>query len=168
MKLELGSGQRPTPGYVHNDLNAFDGIELVGNPWELDIATGVVDEVLALGVIEHLTYEQALKTFARVYDWLKPGATFLFDVPDIAVWCRYLVEGTDLFTPQHVLATLYGWQRWPGDEHKSGWTEDLLLSYLKTAGFFYAQATTEPFNVPVERGRFTREGDAHLYVMAIR
>ena len=28
-KLEIGCGHRPTPGYIHNDLNAFEGVDLV-------------------------------------------------------------------------------------------------------------------------------------------
>jgi hypothetical protein len=28
-KLEIGCGQRPTPGYIHNDLNAFEGVDIV-------------------------------------------------------------------------------------------------------------------------------------------
>ena len=57
-KLEIGCGQRPSPGYIHNDVNAFEGVDIVGMPWEIDFAENSLDEVLALGVIEHLTYGQ--------------------------------------------------------------------------------------------------------------
>ena len=36
-KLELGCGERPTPGYIANDINAFPGVEIVGNPWEIKL-----------------------------------------------------------------------------------------------------------------------------------
>src|SRR6185503_20190430 len=39
------------------------------------------------------------------------------------------------FEPQHVWSTFYGWQRWPGDEHKSGWTRESLFAALDDAGF---------------------------------
>ena len=51
MKLEIGCGQRPTPGYIHNDLNDFPGVEIVGNPWEVDLEASSLEEVLALGVV---------------------------------------------------------------------------------------------------------------------
>ena len=35
-KLEIGCGHRPTPDYIHNDVNAFEGVDIVGMPWEID------------------------------------------------------------------------------------------------------------------------------------
>src|SRR5712691_1198496 len=119
-KLELGCGHRPTPGYIHNDLNAFEGVDIVGAPWEIELPGGSLDEVLALGVVEHLTYAQVTQSFKNVHRMLAPGGAFLFDVPDIPVWCRYVADhfaGQPApFTLEHLFSTLYGWQRWPGDE----------------------------------------------------
>lgn len=169
MRLELGSGCRPTPGYVTNDINTFDGIDIVGNPWEIELPSESVEEVLALGVIEHLTYAQVGATFAKVRDWLLPCGEFLFDVPDIKIWARYLVDGTEHFTEEHVLATIYGWQRWPGDEHKSGWDHNRLFDALHEAGFDYIELGLEPFRARgLERNRFDRPADAHIYVRAVR
>src|SRR5262245_44746391 len=89
-KLEIGCGQRPTPGYIHNDLNKFDGVDIVGNPWEIDLADGSLEEVIALGVMEHMTYPQFDETLQNIRRMLQPGGVFLFDVPDIPVWCRYV------------------------------------------------------------------------------
>lgn len=167
MRLELGAGQRPTPGYLHNDVNSFPGIDHVGPAWTIPVADNSCEEVLALGVIEHLTFAEVRATFATVHRILEPGGVFLFDVPDLEVWCRYLADGTDLFEPEHVLATLYGWQRWPGDEHKSGWTCGMLDGELGA----FAKVT---FGVDgfLTRGhtrrRMTRDGDAHIYVTAVK
>ncbi len=165
MKLELGCGHRPTPGYVHNDVNAFDGVDMVCPAWE--VTGGPYGEVIALGVIEHLTYEQAIGTFARVHDLVGPAGVFLFDVPDFAIWSTYLKSGTDLFDTEHIQATLHGWHRWPGDEHKSSWTYPLLANALK--GWSIVNYGVHHFT---ERGlvrdRMTRRGDAHLYVKATK
>jgi hypothetical protein len=92
-----------------------------------------------LGVVEHLTYGQVTDTFKNVHRMLEPGGAFYFDVPDVPVWCRYVVdhfEGREIpFTIDHVFATLYGWQRWPGDEHKSGWWRTRLEEELRNCGF---------------------------------
>ena len=170
-KLEIGCGQRPTPGYIHNDINFFEGVDIVANPWEIDLPNESLNEVLALAVIEHLTYEQVKMCFANIHRLLAVGGEFVFDVPDIPVWCGYVVDffsGIPIpFEIDHVFATLYGWQRWPGDEHKSGWYEKKLVESLKNSGF-------EEFEFGVqlmkERGHsrniMDRPQDAHIYCVA--
>lgn len=173
MKLELGSGQRPTDGYLHNDVNAFPGIDVVCGAWEIDLPDASLDEVLALGVIEHLTYGQVALTFANVHRMLKSGGEFIFDVPDLEIWCAYLTwacanEKTP-FSLEHILSTLYGWQRWPGDEHKSGWTIPLLDEALLKAGFGQIQyGLKHVTDRGHHRNRMDRPTDAHIYVVATR
>ncbi len=172
-KLEIGCGQRPSPGYIHNDINAFPGVELVCNPWKIDLDAESLDEALALGVIEHLTYKQAQLTVTNVHRMLRTGGCFYFDVPDLPVWCRYAVDHfEDRPTPfpiEHILSTLYGWQRWPGDEHKSGWYEDKLLRMLERTGFRSPEFGVELFREHgIERNRMKNPDDAHLYCVAVK
>jgi predicted SAM-dependent methyltransferase len=172
-KLELGAGQRPTPGYLHNDVNAFEGIDFVGNPWELTLADESLDEVIALGMMEHLTEEQFHATLRNVRRMLVPGGHFLFDVPDIPVWCKYVVDHFDAkaipFSIEHVFATLYGWQRWPGDEHKSGWYSEKLSKAVAQAGFRSEERGVELFTSRgLVRNRMTRPADAHIYCAALK
>lgn len=174
-KVELGSGERPTPGYLSTDVTAPNGVELdcISPAWELSLPDGTVSEVLALGVVEHFTFTQAALTFANVYRMLEPGGEFLFDVPDLVVWCRYLTDLHDgkpvPFTREHILATLYGWQRWPGDEHKSGWDAGRLTSELGEAGFETVEWGVEQFVGRVLlRARMTRPEDAHIYCRAVK
>jgi predicted SAM-dependent methyltransferase len=170
-KLEIGCGQRPTPGYIHNDINAFEGVDIVGNPWEISLPDASLDEIIALAIIEHLTFEQVHKTFANCKRMLRPGGVFLFDVPDIPVWCGYV---TDYFkgkqipcTIEHAMSTLYGWQRWPGDEHKSGWYRETLDAAVEKAGFKNHSYGVEAFlSRGLQRNRMTRDWDAHLYCEA--
>jgi predicted SAM-dependent methyltransferase len=121
--------------------------------------------------MEHLTYDQFGKTLANVRRMLKPGGHFLFDVPDLPVWCRYVVdhfEGKSIpFTIDHVFCTLYGWQRWPGDEHKSGWYQSKLEETLKDNGYRDYEFGVDHF---LKRGhtrnRMLRPHDAHIYCLA--
>ena len=181
MKLELGAGHRPTRGYDHNDLYPFDHIEHVGNPWMLDFPDNSLDEVLALGFMDHLTFDQARDTMRNVARMLKPvegnrpGGIFLFDVPDYPTWASYYLAhlaDTD-YTPPIPLAdvrkTLFGWQRWPGDEHNYGWDRDLLSATLLETGFAAVTYSLEPFlNRGLYRARFFRPADAHLYACAVK
>jgi predicted SAM-dependent methyltransferase len=172
-KLEIGCGQRPTPGYIHNDLNPFDGVDIVGSPWEIELPGNALDEVLALGVVEHLTYGQARETFKNVHRMLAPGGAFLFDVPDIPAWCQYAVDyfaGRRIpFTIDHVFSTLYGWQRWPGDEHKSGWWQSKLEDELQQCGFHELDFGVQlMLDKGLIRNRFMRPHDVHIYCRATK
>ena len=75
------------------------------------------------------------------------------------------------FEHNHILATIYGWQRWKGDEHKSGWNEktlkELICSKCNSEGHFdiYISDTPEIYRkLGLHRNRFDRKHDAHLYV----
>lgn len=170
MKLELGSGRRPTPGYITSDINPFDGIDHVGPAWEIDLPDGSLDEVIAMAFMEHLRYDQFTLTCENVHRMLKPGGVFLFDVPDLAVWCRHFLDPPPGLDHGDILRTIYGWQRWPGDEHKSGWTAELLEQYVNSAGFEFCAVERVPIEFrsrQIFRYRFTQpELDAHFYVRA--
>ena len=171
MKVEVGSGQRPTPGYYHSDVTKQVDLDFHGPAWLIDVPDSSVEEVLALGVIEHMRYSEVKDSFFNVARMLSPDGVFLFDVPDLGVWCDYLVRFTlgdqPPFGLDHILATLYGWQRWEGDEHKSGWTVERLESLLHNCGFTRLRFGVEVFH---ERGHHRRRmddvEDAHIYVEA--
>lgn len=173
IKLELGSGHRGTRGHLHNDLHAFDGIDVPGKAWDIDLPDGSLDEVLALGFVEHLTYYEALDTFRNVHRMLRPDGMFLFDVPDFPVWARYYLDALDgQETPvpmEHIRKTLFGWARWPGDEHKYGWHHEELCDALEDVGFTVDFAgLRELRGRGIYRRRFDRPEDAHLYVSAVK
>jgi len=176
-KLELGCGGKPSKGYLHQDITQLEGIELdfQCNPWEIPIKENSLSEILALGMMEHLRYEDFRKTLKHSYKILKKGGEFLFDVPDMKIWSEYLYNLThgqknkNPFSPEHIWATMYGWQRWPGDEHKCGWTKEMLLKEVKKFGYSKIEEGVQIFTSKgIQRGRFTRLGDAHIYIKAIK
>lgn len=171
MRLELGAGLRPTRGYVHHDAQPFPHIEYHDDPWMLDLPDESCDEIFALAFIEHLTYDQARDTFRNVHRMLRPGGVFLFDVPDFPAWCRYYLacigEGFSPLPLVDIRRTMFGWQRWPGDEHKSGWDRRLIVGELEHVGFSVTFGV-ESFAARTWRSRFTQPLDAHLYVQAVR
>jgi len=176
-KLELGCGQRPTPGYLHQDVTPQDGVQLdyACDPWEIDIEEDTLENVIALGVMEHLRFEDFDKTLRHIYSTLTEGGAFLFDVPDMKIWSEYLYNLThgrqedNPFEPEHIWSTMYGWQRWPGDEHKCGWVREGLLEKLGDVGFSKIEEGVKLFtSLGLERRRFGRPHDAHIYIKAIK
>lgn len=173
MKLELGAGQRPTPGYFGNDINGFSNVDYVGPAWEINLDSDLLDEVLALAFMEHLTYNQVTLTMANVFRMLRPGGKFFFDAPNLPVWAAYLWKlsrGEIVpFTRKQIYETIYGWQRWPGDEHHSGWDFDFTRSVLNEAGFIDADVRDEGslfIEHGLKRERFKHPANAHIYVIA--
>ena len=77
-KLELGVGERPTEGYLHQDIsnNSSVNLDFACPPWLIPIDDNSLTEVLALGVVEHLRFEEVSKTAANVYRMLAPGGCF--------------------------------------------------------------------------------------------
>lgn len=175
MKLELGCGAMPTTGYLHQDVHQQEGITLdfVCAPWEIPLSENSLEEVIALAMMEHLRFVEVDWTVRHMYKILQPGGHFLFDVPDMTVWSEYLfnaTHGREHLNPlptEHVWRTVYGWQRWEGDEHKSGWTRDSLMVLLHKSGFDSIEEGVQIFKEKgIQRGRFDRPGDAHLYMKA--
>jgi NDP-sugar pyrophosphorylase family protein/predicted SAM-dependent methyltransferase len=176
-RLEIGSGGKPTPGYLHQDVTRLPGVNLdfVCNPWEVPLSDGSLSDIIALGVMEHLRYEDVGKTLRHFNRLLKIGGSFRFDVPDMRIWAEHLYNMThnkshkNPLRDEHVWATMYGWQRWPGDEHKSGWTRDSIVRATNESGLKVAAEGPSIFTSDgIYRGRFTRYGDAHVYIKAVK
>lgn len=83
MKIELGCGKAPTPGYVHHDrrqhsahIDVVHDLNVVPWPWP----DGSCEEILALDVFEHLHLmpEQWMRECHRM---LVPGGLLKLRVP---------------------------------------------------------------------------------------
>lgn len=83
MRLEIGSGYSPTDGFMHLDMNPnAPGVDIVGPAFPLSMATGTVDEIRAVDVLEHISYwhtDRALAEWARV---MRAGGRLYVQVPD--------------------------------------------------------------------------------------
>ena len=176
-KLELGCGTRPTPGYMHQDVTKMPGVELdfTCDPWEISLEENSLSEVIAIGLVEHLRFKEFKMTLEQMHRLLKTGGSFLFDVPDMKVWSEYLYNLThgnrerNPFPDYHIWSTFYGWQRWPGDEHKSGWTRESLVEIIAETGFTIAEEGVGIFESRgIKRRRFGRPEDAHIYLRLVK
>lgn len=177
-KLELGCGQRPTPGYLHQDITCQPNVKLdfKCQIWEMPLRENSLSEVIAVGLMEHLRFAEFTKALKHIYTLLAPQGEFLFDLPDIKIWSEYLYNIThDMpqkspFSKEHVFATFWGWQRWPGDEHKCAWLKDDLFKHLQDIGFGeIIEDDTQIFlSRGISRDRFKNPANAHLYIKAIK
>ena len=94
MRLEIGAGERPHPGYdLHVDMLALPGIGVRCAVDRLPFATGSLDALRANHVLEHQSYElvtETLREWARV---LRPGGRVDIGVPDARFVAGQWVRG---------------------------------------------------------------------------
>lgn len=102
LKVEVGSGYNPTPGFVHVDINPnAPQVDHVCNADDLPFADNTVDEIRAVDVWEHFSYrdsQRVLTEWARV---LRPGGRMFVQVPDAhRMMHGFLVDPERWVTPE--------------------------------------------------------------------
>lgn len=83
LRVEIGSGPYPTPGYVHVDADrrARD-VEYHASAASLPFDDGVVEELLAIHILEHVHASELLPTLREWRRVLRPGGFAQIHVPD--------------------------------------------------------------------------------------
>lgn len=115
IKLNLGCGGYPLPGYVNVDLDNLEqlkarypgqpfpeGIEIYNyDIFNLPFDDSSVDEIKADSLIEHLLFIEEPKFFYEVKRVLQPGGIFEFSTPDFEetfrLWLAAKDEWKDFF-----------------------------------------------------------------------
>ena len=109
VRLNLGCGGRPLPGYVNVDGDTLEtlkgrypgqefpvGVEVQNyNILDLPYGDDSVDEIRADSLIEHLSFSEEPRFFHEVRRVLKKGALFQFSVPDFEKVMRLWLAAED-------------------------------------------------------------------------
>jgi len=106
IKLEVGTGQNPNPGYVHLDIDpGFPHLEIVCDMSKepIPVPDNSCSELLANHVIEHIPWRQLPFIIKEWFRVLQPGGKLFFRTPDLEFICRTYLEGKTT-------------KEWPGDE----------------------------------------------------
>lgn len=83
-KLEVGSGNRPLPGYEHLDINpGCPCIEYIADMDNIPVDDETFDEVKSVHVIEHQPWKNTLKTLKEWVRITKPGGTIHIATPNL-------------------------------------------------------------------------------------
>ena len=139
LKINLGSGERPLPGFINVDALAdAPGVDVVADISEpLPFEDRSAELIYAVHILEHFPTDQVpvlLRDWRRV---LRDGGQLLIAVPDLDVVARMLVERSGWFTPPHSpwIGLIYGGQKDAYDFHKTGFNAPWLAYLLAEAGF---------------------------------
>jgi SAM-dependent methyltransferase len=96
-RIEVGSGGRPTPGYVHVDLDPESPhLEACAPAWDLPFSDAWADEILASHSLEHIHPRFLLQTLREWHRVLAPGGRVRVLVPNAPqLMQRFLVSPID-------------------------------------------------------------------------
>ena len=148
-EIEARYGRKLSENIVVQDLDIFN----------LPHKDGAVDEVLCLGFLEHLSFEEEGRFLKEVERVLKKGGVFHFTVPDFDNLCRQWLEAKDDFkefyqlrTDEHwfgqgdrnmknkwgyLAAFFFGNQYGEGQFHRNAYTEKKIERIMEMLGFSY-------------------------------
>jgi len=127
LRLNLGAGDAPVPGYLNLDIKTGTPIDAL--PYE----DGTVDEIRASHVLEHVPYFRSIDVLRHWHAKLKRGGRVLIAVPDFD-WCiaQYQMGGE---AAAHVEPIIMGGQGKEHDHHGSLWNHRKLEESMAVAGF---------------------------------
>ena len=133
-KLEIGSGNKPSPDYLHFDIRKMEGTDIVGDARELPFEDNSFEEILSRFFLEHVHRTDAKKALKEMVRVLIPGGKLKIIVPNIAYFCKLFTTETGQ-KKEWALNKIYGFENYPEDLHYFGYDFDILSEYLKEAGF---------------------------------
>lgn len=170
-KVYVGAGNDHREGFIHTDIRALPGIDIVCKAWNLSSNIKNIDEIYSRHMLEHLTTMEADYALRDWFDALKLGGTIHIVVPDIDYHARQWLNADwtedTLCDPRsdarHSFAGLWGWQQecnpyladynnsyW--DVHKSGYNKRRMEFLLSRIGYSDIETYIE--------------GDFHLHAIA--
>jgi len=144
-RLELGSGIRPTPGYLHLDGNRWAyHLEYRADVLALPFPDDWAEEILAIHVLEHVHPRMLIEALSEWLRVLAPGGRLRVHVPDsAALMDRWRTASLD--EKWALMAILFGMRanprvRAPSDlkhraDHQVAFDREVLEWALRTAGY---------------------------------
>lgn len=155
IKIEIGCGESPKPGYLHVDVRKLPGVDIVAPAWDLPLESDSVSSIYSRHVLEHFVRvdgERALREWFRV---LEPGGELHLIVPNMDFHLRQWFEGDR----EWAMGGFWGWQKHEHDVHKWGYIWETLSVALREAGFLLIENLTGQPNSQ-------EKDEKHLEIMA--
>lgn len=134
LRLNLGCGHLPRPGYINVDRRALPGVDVVAEADALPFEAAEVDEISSAHLLEHFPQEQLRRQLLpHFFDLLKPGGRLHAIVPDAeAMMGAYAAGG---YAYADLREVMFGAQDYDGDFHFNMFTPASLTALLTEAGF---------------------------------
>jgi predicted SAM-dependent methyltransferase len=161
MKIEIGAGTKPTPGYVHVDAVASESVDVVDDGRTLGtFGDSVAEEIYSHWFLEHVARHEVTPMLEHWKRVLAPGGTIRIVTNNHEAHNRCLAEGQITWREWsyliYAVENKRGYSVW--DVHKCAWNQELLEETLLGAGLV---------DVSVEAQWKCREQDGRLKCPAL-
>jgi len=135
IRLNLGCGHIPLPGYLNVDRRELPGVDIVADVNNLPFEPGTVSEIFSAHLVEHFPQERMRRQLLPYWrDLLCQGSAFRTITPDaaamIAAACHQSSYQFDDFRE-----VLFGAQDYEGDYHYNLFTPESMRRLLEEVGF---------------------------------
>ena len=154
VRLHLGCGTVKLDGWINVDgeyMSSDPEVAIHDITKSFPIADNIVDQILTVHVIEHLSRQFIMPMFKEFYRICKPGGSVAMEWPDLLKMCKEVVSNPDCFWTtdkrlvKRTISGIYGDSaRYPDPVmlHKWGYSAESMCRLLTEAGFI--NATVEP------------------------
>lgn len=132
VKINVGSGEYPKEGYINID-KYWVHADIIADALELPYKEGDVDELLSSHMLEHFNKYEVKKALEEWYRVLSPNGKIIVEVPDFEMILKNWLDTDD--KTGFAMDTVFGLQTRPGEEHKFGFTKQILNDMLFDVGF---------------------------------
>jgi predicted SAM-dependent methyltransferase len=142
LKLNLGSGPRPLPGYINIDYREGPDVDVVADVCRLPYEPGTIDEISSAHLIEHFRENDLAKVILPYWrQLLKQGGTLRIICPNWeASLNRYEAAGLTFAEMKEVT---FGGQEYQGNDHFAMYSPETLKRVLEQAGFTQIEVLVE-------------------------
>lgn len=132
IKLDIGSGGKSTDS-TFLGVDAFTEADINALMWDLPYKDGEVDVIYSSNALEHISKFNIIPT---LWEWkrvLKIGGKLEIIVPDLVWACMWWLSHQNTDWSMDIL---YGHQSHEGEFHRTGFTPEIMESYLDVCGGF--------------------------------
>ncbi|MEA2125350.1 MAG: hypothetical protein QOI80_2132 [Solirubrobacteraceae bacterium] len=134
LRLNVGCGEKPLPGYVNVDFRPLPGVDVVADATRLPFEPGSVSELATFHLIEHFReHHVATVLLPHWRSLLRPDGVLRVVTPNWAVLIEQLRTGERTFAEFKTVT--FGLQDYSGDDHFALYTPETLTALLEAGGF---------------------------------
>jgi SAM-dependent methyltransferase len=162
VRLNLGCGDKPLPGYINVDVASSRGgraPDVIADIRHMEpFGPGYADEIMAIHVIEHIDRWEVVEVLRRWLAVLKPGGRLVLETPNLISACKALLADPLKAaragkTGQMSMWPLYGDPSWrdPLMMHKWLYTPQSLGEAMHEAGFVSIKQAPAQFKLKEPR-----------------